>query len=172
MANGRWPWIYLVQFWDFTVMKKLVILVLSLFSLTLAESQDLDAARVKEAVNGRSFRFIPQTAFPLGGTPRQLTPGFDMSVVGDSLNTYLPYFGRAFTAPDPGEGGFKFISKDFKYVARPKKKRSWEIMIRPADYNDVRQMILRIYENGSATLQVNSNNRQPIHFNGFIDIIK
>ncbi len=154
-------------------MKKLVVLLMvSFLGLGMVHAQGLDAARVKEVVASKSFRFIPQTAFPMGGSPRQLTPGFDMSISGDSLNTYLPYFGRAFTAPDPGEGGFRFISKDFSYQAKEKKQRSWEIMIRPADNREVRQMVLRIFENGSATLQVNSNNRQPIHFNGYIDLVK
>ncbi len=153
-------------------MKKLATLILTFFTFYIVQAQELDAARVKELVSDRTFRFIPQTAFPMGGTPRQLTPGFDLSIAGDSLNTYLPYFGRAFTAPEPGGGGFRFISKDFNYEVKQKKQQSLEVMIRPADHDDVRQMIFRIYENGTATLQINSNNRQPIHFNGYIEMIK
>ncbi|MGZ5286193.1 MAG: DUF4251 domain-containing protein [Flavisolibacter sp.] len=153
-------------------MKNLMVLIVaSLCSFAGLQAQSMNAATVRDVVEARSFKFIPQTAFPMGGTPRQLTPGFDMSIIGDSLNTYLPYFGRAFTAPDPGEGGFRFISKKFSYKAKQRKKQSWEIMIEP-DHSEVRQMILRIFENGTATLQVTSNNRQPIHFNGYIDPVK
>lgn len=152
------------------VLLKPVYLLLALFFFTGMNAQDLDEATVKKAVQNKEFTFKAQTAFPMGGNVRQLTPGYDLRVSGDSLSTYLPFFGRAYTAPLPGEGGIKFQSEDFSYKAKAKKKKSWEIIIEPEDTRDVRQMILRVFENGHATLMVSSNNRQSISFSGYITV--
>jgi hypothetical protein len=148
------------------------LITLSIFSFQTLKAQDLDKATIKEAITSKRFVFVAQTAFPIGGATRQLTSNFDLRVAGDSLISYLPYFGRAYNPPMPGEGGFRFTSTNFKYSSKAKKKDSWEISLEPTDQRDVRKMILRIFENGSATLQVNSNDRQPISFSGYISLKK
>lgn len=47
-------------------------------------------------------------------------------------------------------------------------KKSWDVIINPTDAKDARQLILSIFDNGSATLQVNSINRDPVTFSGYI----
>ena len=87
----------------------------------------------------------------------------------DTLISQLPYFGRAYSAPmDMKGGGIEFTSTDFAYTLEAKKKGRWSISIEPKDEKDVRQMILSVSENGYASLQVLSNNRDPINFNGIV----
>jgi hypothetical protein len=152
------------------ILIKPIYLFISLFFSAGLFAQDLDRAVVKKAVQDQEFTFKAQTAFPMGGNVRHLTPGYDLRISGDSLSTYLPFFGRAYSAPLPGEGPIKFQSDDFSYKASVKKKQSWEIVIEPEDTREVRQMILRIFENGHATLMVNSNDRQSISFSGYITV--
>jgi hypothetical protein len=95
-----------------------------------------------------------------------------MQVIGDSIVTYLPYFGRAYVAPvDPTEGGIKFTSTNFSYTAK-QKKDGWEITILPKDTRDVKQMYLSVSTKGYAKLQVISNNRESISYNGYVDQLK
>jgi hypothetical protein len=103
------------------------------------------------------------------GRSRQLTSDYDVKVAKDSIISYLPYFGRAYTAPlDPTRGGIQFKSKDFEYTISNKRKGGWDILIKPKDVDDVRQLSLMISEDGYGSLQVLSNNRQPIIFNGYV----
>jgi hypothetical protein len=103
---------------------------------------------------------------------RQSTSEYDLRISGDSLVSYLPYFGRAYSAPAPGErGGFNFTSSKFDYVIVPRKK-GWEINIKPKDVNDVREFALSVSEKGYATLRALSNNRQPISYTGYIAATK
>jgi hypothetical protein len=82
----------------------------------------------------------------------------------------VPYFGRAYTAPmDPTKGGIQFTSTKFEYKETKRKKGGWEILIKPKDTQDVSQMVLTVSETGFASLQVISNNRQPISFSGYVD---
>ena len=99
---------------------------------------------------------------------KTLTPGYDMRISGDSLITYLPYFGRAYNISiDPNDNGINFTSTDFKYKAEEKKK-GWDISISPKDGKSVSQLWLNVSRDGYATLQVTSNNRESISFNGYI----
>ena len=65
-------------------------------------------------------------------------------------------------------GGLNFTSTEFQYNLKSKKKGGWDITIKPTDIKDVRQMFLSIGENGYASLQVISNNRQTISYYGYI----
>ena len=125
---------------------------------------------VQNLVDSQRFVFVAQTVFPMSGRSRQVTPDFNMVVTTDSIISNLPYFGRAFTAPiNPAEGGIRFTSTNFEYDLRDNQKGKWDIVIRPKDASGIREVNMTIFENGSATVQVASINRQPISYNGYID---
>ena len=152
----------------------LIGLFISAFALlplgSMAQEKDsTKTTDVSALVNSRHYIFKAQTATPLSGRLRQLTSEYDLQVSTDKIVAYLPYFGRAYTAPmDPSKGGIQFTSKDFDYAATEKKKGSWSVSIKTKDLQDEQQLQLNIFSNGTASLQVNSNNRQGISFNGYI----
>src|ERR1700752_1622217 len=102
-------------------------------------------ALVQQLVETKNYVFVAETALPTSGRIRQLTSGYELRVSGDTINSYLPYFGRAYVAPiNPAEGGIEFTSQDFEYTAKAKKKGGWNILINPKDAKDVRQLILDV----------------------------
>lgn len=125
---------------------------------------------IKAIVPARTYVFRAQSVLPMSGRTRQVTgDGYELIVSKDTVNSYLPYFGRAYSAPiDPSRGGVEFISTNFEYNEAPRKDGGWEITIKPRDNRDVQQMFLSVSENGYASLQVTSNNRSPISYNGII----
>jgi Domain of unknown function (DUF4251) len=126
-------------------------------------------ASVKEMVSKQQYSFKAQTVTPLPGRLRQLTSDYDLQVSKETIVASLPYFGRAYSAtPGSSGGGIQFTAKDFQYTSTEKKKGGWNIIIRFKDAGDTQQMQLSIFNNGTASLQVTSNNRQPISFNGYI----
>jgi hypothetical protein len=136
---------------------------------TTVFSQEKDGKVLKELVETKHFVFTAQTVLPLGGAMRQLTSEYDVKLSGDSLISYLPYFGRAYGPINPGDdGGIKFTSTKFDYKTKARKKGGWDIMITPKDNRDVRQLNFTISASGYASLQVSSNNRQSISYNGYI----
>ncbi|MFN2438371.1 MAG: DUF4251 domain-containing protein, partial [Chitinophagaceae bacterium] len=117
---------------------------------------------IKNLIESKNYVFRARTVQPISGSIRHLTTEYDMRVMGDSIVTYLPYFGRAYSAPvSLTQGGIQFTSTDFNYNIESKRKE-WEIVIKPKEAIDVRELILRVYKNGSASLMVSSNNRQAI----------
>ena len=146
----------------------LISFALLIISVTVF-SQEKDSKVLKELVETKHFVFTAQTVLPLGGAMRQLTSEYDVKLSGDSLITYLPYFGRAYGPINPGDdGGIKFTSTKFDYNTKARKKGGWDITITPKDNRDVRQLNFTISTSGYATLQVSSNNRQSISYNGYI----
>lgn len=143
-----------------------------MLSVLCVHAQHLDKVTVEKMVNSRDFVFKAQTVVPTGAVSRVLTSEYDLKVMGDSVNSYLPYFGRAYQAPFPGESGIQFSTTHFKYKASERKKGGWHITIEPEDTRNVREMDLTVYDNGNAYLQVLSNYRQPISFNGYIEAVK
>ncbi len=127
-------------------------------------------AAIERMITARNYVFKAETVLPASPTiNRQLTSDYDVKVSPDTVISFLPYFGRAFNAPmDPTKGGIQFTSTKFEYTQTARKKGGWDIAIKPQDTQDARLLSFSISENGYASLQVISNNRQPITFNGYI----
>ena len=128
---------------------------------------------IKDIVETRQFVFHAQTALPLSGASRQLTSEYDLKVSKNSVVSYLPYFGRAYSLPyGSTNGGFNFTSTKFDYSSANRKNGGWQISIKPKDVADFREFSLTLSENGRGTLQALTNNRQPISFTGYITPIE
>lgn len=170
-------------------MKQIKLFMSLIFTVILTQAYaQTDKATTAKIVADKNYVFVANSATPLssndinqvlrsfpggqGGGTINLTGGqYDLTIKPDSLIAYLPYYGRAYSAPyNPSESGIKFTSKDFTYVETKKKKGGYTINIRTKDLNvENYQIVLNISQNGYATLMVNSNNKQPINFNGYLN---
>lgn len=164
--------------------KSILVFAAVLFSMQVNAQTDKETTI--KVINAQHYIFNATSAMPLanndvnnilskmpggnGSGMIQLSGSqYQLIVTKDSVEAYLPYYGRAYTATmNPDDSGIKFKSKNFKYKAEKKKKGSWMISINPKDTKDTQSMTLNVTENGYATLNVNSNNRQPISFNGYL----
>lgn len=126
--------------------------------------------KLTEKIESANYTFVPQTALPMSGKSISLDYSYSLKVSKDTINSYLPYFGRAYTAPiSPTDGGIKFTSKDFDYSVTKNKKGMWDVSITTKDTPRKYSLSLSIGDTGYATLVVNENNRQPISFYGKIE---
>jgi len=152
-----------------SILHKNFIFIVFVFAIATVHAQDKDTD-IKLLVESKRFVFKAQSVLPPSAPLRQLNgDNYDLKILGDSLISYLPYFGRAYTAPTPGtSGGYNFTSTKFEYTAKIRKKGGWDIAIKPKDVIDFREFNLTISKNGTASLRALSNNRQLISYNGFI----
>ena len=155
------------------IIRSLFLLLPGVFGVASSHAQETNEAVLKSLLSHKTFIFKAQSAWPLQGTVVQLTPGFDMRVLTDSINTYLPYFGRSYQANySSTNSGINFTTTRFDYKLKEKSKGGWELTIRPNDNREIDQLNYSISKNGYATLQVTSNNRQAISFYGVIEKLK
>jgi len=138
---------------------------------TRKERQQAKEAEIKKLLDAKTYTFVAQSVNPTRGGNRQLTTSeYDFKVKPDTLNSYLPFFGRAYmmTAYNPDDAGIKFTSTKFEYKDTPNKSGGREIYIKPTDTKDVKQLFLSISVSGYATLSITNMNRDPISFYGYI----
>lgn len=151
--------------------KKAVLFLFLFIGFGAVHAQDSSAVRT--ALETKHFLFKAQTVLPTVGRMRQLTgEDYQVRVSGDSTVSYLPYFGRAYSASMTGEGGIKFTSTQFDYTVKARRKGGWDITLRPKDVSDVRELFLTVSESGNATLRATTNNRQPISYNGTVEAVQ
>jgi hypothetical protein len=123
---------------------------------------------IKQLIDAQSYVFEAQWIQPMRGTTRQLTTPYILTVGKDTVVADLPFIGRAYTASfDMADNGIKFTSTHFDYAQKTERK-GWGVTIKVKDDSQGTQMFLTVFDNGSASLQVTSNNRDGISFNGYI----
>lgn len=151
--------------------KILFFILIILYSGTGTMYAQQKEAAVQKKIQDKSYVFTVQSVSPMRGSMRQLTSEYDLRISPDSAVSYLPYFGRAFAAPiGSSETGIKFTSTNFIYTTTNRKKGGWDVTIKPRDVQEVQQLFLTIFPDGSGSLQVTSTNRDPISFSGYISV--
>jgi hypothetical protein len=99
-----------------------------------------------------------------------MDPGSLVMINGDLLISRLPYFGRVNQYYFKGENDLlDFESHQFDYQIKARKKGGWKVAIKTKDQHKQRQLTFTISPNGSATLNVISNDLNP---NSYIGTIK
>lgn len=170
-------------------LKKIGLLAFLAISLS-ANAQQIDKATLSKIIGQKNYTFVATTAIPMnsteitnalnkisgtatGGVITLTAANYDVRVSSDSLVVYLPYYGRSYTATlGNDENGYKFTSTDFSYITNKRKKGGWDVTLTTKDVRDHVRMSLTISENGYATLNVSSTNKQPITYNGYVQETK
>ncbi len=125
--------------------------------------------QLKALIMSKHYTFNAETATAMGGTSRQLTSLYTLSISGDTLNANLPYYGVAYSAsPGDTNGAIVFNTTSFSYEEQDTKKGGWFIVITPKDQKNASKIQLSVSSGGYCTVQVTSNYRQLISFYGSI----
>ena len=133
-------------------------------------SSEEKIAQIANSIGETKYTFVPATAIPMGAPSISLTPSFFLKIRKDTIDAYLPYYGRAYTAPiDPSKGPFTFTSTDFEYKISQNKKGEWDVDIQTNDTDGKTKLSLSVDKSGSASLSTSNNNRQPISFYGSVE---
>lgn len=125
---------------------------------------------ITQKVESKDFTIEMNYANPLRGKQIYLTSDYDLRIKNDSAFAYLPYYGVAHIAPyASNEGGIKFAEPMSDYTITPHKKADgWDIRFKVKSQFGVYNLVLNIFNNGSATLSVDSYERDTITFDGML----
>lgn len=154
-----------------------LLTIITFLSSCLSQKEKAENTKaVISAIKNNNFKFIAQQALPFRGnliSPvlQNLDGSYFLNVNNDTLKCHLPYFGVAQQVPfgSNNSNGIQFETTDFTYEKKINKKGIYEINIVPKKIdNKINNLFLTISENGTASLNVNSYNRDPISFNGIV----
>ncbi len=127
---------------------------------------------LEEAIAADSWLFIADQANPQLGGNRGLDAGYEVKCSKEKLQSNLPYYGRSFsgTSAYTNQSPLDFRTGEFTITKEKGKKNSWVLIIRPAGVPDVREYRMIVFNNGTASLDVQLNNRTPMSFRGRLEI--
>jgi Domain of unknown function (DUF4251) len=135
-----------------------------------AQKKALKQQQIAALITSRHFSFVPQTVMPSTGRSRVVTTEYELKMSRDTLVSYLPYYGRGYMASiGTTDNPLDFRTSDFVYKVSDAKKGGWNIELTPKKAGDAYRLMLSISSDGYASLEVISNNHDPISFNGYIN---
>lgn len=153
----------------------IVTMAVSMFACSTSRSavstqaDAIKSGQVAEMLQNRLYKVDFDRAFPMSAPSFPLNYPYYISVIGDRIESYLPYFGRAYNIPYGGGEGLRFSAPISDYTMEAGRRDRHEISFDARTDEDNYTFDLEIYPDGSAYLTVLSSNRQSISFNGEID---
>jgi hypothetical protein len=124
------------------------------------------ARKVAAALNERRFTIRVDRMYPQRGSAKSLSYGYSVEVRNDSLLSYLPYFGRAYTIPYGGGKGLSFSAPISSYQEYQKKNNIRHIEIGVTNEEDTYLYTIDVFDNGKSSIDVQSRQRENIYFSG------
>ena len=121
---------------------------------TKMTKQEIKAARAQHVHEGIENRDL------------HLSTLYSLEVKGDTIVSYLPYFGRAYSVPYGGGKALNFTGIMSYYDFRQGRKDQTLIEIGVENDEDTYVYSLSIFDNGNTSIDVRSRNREQIAFSG------
>ncbi len=133
-----------------------------------AEKKAKQIEEVKSIVESKNFVFDARTANPMKGRTVTLTSDYDVKVTNDSIFSYLPYYGVAYSASYGGTDSPMIFDVPFETCTQEKVKNGYMVKVDAKNSNDRLTFTFHISETGTTSLSVSSINRQSITYYGEI----
>lgn len=165
----------------------LYVLIIGLISSCLTQKEKAEqTAIVQKIITQKDFKFVATSAqpqrtnyfFPFNNfnfiinpmITQNLNGFYSLTIKSDTLDCNLPYFGQVnqSLAYNSSDQGIKFISNNFSYDQKEKKDGNYSITIVPKERQRANKLYLNISPDGSASLNINFNDRDGILFYGNI----
>lgn len=148
-------------------MRKYICLVMVILCLTACSgSKAVFSNLMMQKIVEKNVVVSINTAHPMSGSMIVLTSPYSLKIKGDSVFSYLPYYGRAYSVPYGGGNGLNFNDKILSYSERITTKGMSEIIIGTKNNEDTYRYVIYLSPTGSASIDVSSYNRQSISFTG------
>jgi hypothetical protein len=149
-----------------TAVVAIVMLGLVSCSTFNAVAKNEKAQAIKTHIEERQYKIEVAQMFPMSGSSRSLTSSYSLAINGDSIQSHLPYFGKAYSVPYGGGQGLVFEAPATDYTLNFNPKGTAEINLLARSQDDTYRYHILIFEDGNASIQVTSNNRQAISYSG------
>ena len=151
----------------------MVLVCLALVMLSGCATSEERAARAAEqkkkvvkALTERNYKISVDRMYMSRGGSKSVSYGYSVEVRNDSLISYLPYFGRAYSVPYGGGKGLNFSERIGSYSEFMEKNGKRHIEIGLKNEEDTYLYTIEVFDNGKSSIDVQSRQRERISYSG------
>lgn len=144
----------------------MLLLIIGLSEVSAQSKKEQREQAVKEQIVSEKYKISVSTAYPRRGKTVYLSSPYSLEIRNDSVISYLPFYGRAYSIPYGGGDGLIFKAPLDEYEMKMNKKGAAKIEFIARSPEDRFKFSLTIYPNGSTSINVNMQNRESISFSG------
>lgn len=131
-----------------------------------AEKAEQVSTVLQNALNSKHFTLNVNNMYPISASSKYVGGEFFLEVKGDTLRSYLPYFGAVYHSSYNMGNALDFEQKMESFQQVRKKKNCTTIYISVRTAEDFFKYTLNIFDNGRFDLYVLPVNRQSISYDG------
>ena len=134
--------------------------------LTKAEREAAITRQVQEGLDTRHYTIAVDWMRPLGGMARHVSSNYDLKVMGDEVDCYLPYIGEAYRVPYGGGKGLNFTAKIENYSINYLTSNRSHIEFTVNNGEDVYLFRIDVFNNGKSIIDIIAQDHDAISFDG------
>lgn len=134
------------------------------------EKKEQRKEAVKKQIVSENYKISVRTASPMRGRLIPLNSSYSLEIKNDSIISYLPYYGRAYSIPYGGGSGLNFSAPLKEYTMDMDKKGNAVIHFSARTPEDKYEYRVKVFSNGTASIDVDMQNRQSISFQGDLEL--
>ena len=154
----------------FMLLLALLVGIPTLSAQSKKEKKEQKKEAVMKLIESENYKIDVNTAMPMRGRSIPLTSSYSLTIRNDSVISYLPYYGRAYSIPYGGGDGLNFKAILKEYNVEMDKKGNAVIKFVARNPEDRYEFRAQVYTNGEASINVNMQNRQSISFQGELEM--
>jgi hypothetical protein len=149
-----------------------VVLTVSACGVLSSETREEKSAReareaqmVVDNLQNANFRIDIDRMYPVRGTSQHVS-NYSVTVKDGVLDSHLPFIGQAWRVPYGGGHALNFKADIGSYRVVQTRKDGYEVRIYVKTDEDEHLYLLTVFNNGRASLDVQSGNRDRISYSG------
>lgn len=122
----------------FMLLLALLVGIPTLSAQSKKEKKEQKKEAVKKLIESENYKIDVNTAMPMRGRSIPLTSSYSLEIRNDSVISYLPYYGRAYSIPYGGGDGLNFKAVLKEYSMEMDKKGNADSHLTPLCIDDNR----------------------------------
>jgi hypothetical protein len=127
-----------------------------------------EARMVRQGIEAGNFTIDIDRMYPVRGSSKVVN-NYSVKVKDGVLFSHLPFIGQAWRVPYGGGHALNFDAPVINYTVSQLKNEGYEIRIYVKTDEDEHLYRLTVFDNGRASLDVQSQNRDRISYTGQMD---
>lgn len=134
---------------------------------TLTAAQQTERAlAVEKALESMHYEVKVKMMYPRRTPAINVTSNYSLEVKGDTLVSYMPFYGRAYSVPYGGGKSLNFTAPIKSYQAAKDDKGTTRVKVVTDNDEDVITYNLEVFDNGQVTIDVLAREREMISYSG------